>query len=188
MAIYRLPYSKPEFNRALLIVLILNAVITPCVLYIIVSYVAYRTIKFKMGLLVVIGIFIFLSFILYFASVTHSKKYGEFTPVTTIFSDKEIRIVYNENCRAVEKREIILKAKDLCDLKLKKAYRFGIYIIGVKYMPREIYERYHSTFGMYGFVRLGVGTKEQFEILRKEIEEFKKRNNIFGCKKEVKDR
>ena len=183
MAIYRLLYSRPEFNRALLIVSILNAVITPSILYIIVSYVAYRTIKFETGLLVVIGVFIFLSFILYFASVTHSKKYGEFTPVTTILSDEEIRILYDENCHAVEEREIILKAENLCDLKLKKAYRFGVYIIGIKYMPREIYEKYHSTFGMYNTVRLGVGTKEQFEILRREIEEFKKRNNITGCKK-----
>ena len=113
-----------------------------------------------------------------FVGYKHAQKSDLYSKNLILISDDKIIV------KEITGKTTVLEGRKLCDLKLHK---FGKMFYsppkaGLKYLTKEVYEKYHSTFGMYGFVRLGVPTKEQWEILRKEIEEFKKRNNIAGCK------
>ena len=104
------------------------------------------------------------------------KEYGD-----NIIEIKENRIVvkyFNGDTKELSNKKVY----NYMELRMRARTLLGISKIGIRYLPREFVEKYNSTFGMKVWLPLGVGTKEQYEILRREIEEFKKRNNITGCK------
>ena len=126
----------------------------------------------------------FLGFIIatvpYLVGIILSKKRGEFKRnIIEIHNDCIIVRYFNGHTKKLCTKDIY----EYMELKRYARTLIGWSKIGIKYLPKELVEKYNSTFGMHAWLPIGVGTKEQYDILKKEIEEFKKRNNITGWKR-----
>ena len=121
-----------------------------------------------------------ITFIPYALIFIHNKRAGEYGNNVIEIGDDCITVTYfNGNVKK-------LCAKDVCGyMELKRYARnmTGLSKIGIKYLDRELVERWNSTIGMKILLPLGVATKAQWEMLRKEIEKFKNRNGIPDCMK-----
>ena len=136
-------------------------------------------VAFLVGLLIILGVILL--------SMRFSKKWGEYGYNTIRVEEDKIIInrVFDEDDF---KSPTVIEADKICDLRAYKGRSIFVapYQFGLEFMEKKLWERYHSTFGLYTFVYCGIISRKEWKEWEKKfvpvMEEFKKRNNITGCK------